>query len=559
MRRDLMKSSPWLKNRENKVSWLLEKSDDEDLCNESQKKLFEDADFNALGGMSEMPFEETDDFKVDALVSEPQTDECNVSVADRTEDDNDDTSTLLVSPEASQLETATPLLVLVRQRRESSQLARLNEFDYSRHVVALTGPGEVIANVRITNHGADAVELWYVVFEMMEDNDIRIRVKFIKDGYSDEWIREGEWIVFIAMDDQGCTITGSELKQMMETNTFNIKLRVVSGKGSWLSKLSLAKVRLIWLNQDAYYQTDRDVEVPTELDDVKVVFNGTTWLPNPEPEQPEQKVPTATTEEPVPSTKSVPNDTETAPTAEMSASSASEDSSRGTLQIQLHQGVGDNVSVLTETPEAFVTGENCVDDNHEENLLSRALKTIGTLNDTSAEVLVETKLGREDLRRGVGEVRGDVSRGFIKVDRELSKVDKKVEDVDKKVEDVGKEVEDVGKEVRDLKELILKQNNGDSQPSRRQYTHSSGTSLMRPSSGRPVPLRNATNTIRRSSTTTTTTNNIAAKKPLRNPTSSVRRRSTTTISQGPACYNNRKPARKKFEPSGRSGSRPLPW
>ena len=393
----------------------------------------------------------------------------------------------------------------------------------------------------------------------MEDNDTRIRVKFIKNIYSDEWIREGEWIVFIAMDDQGCPITGSELKHMMETNTFNIKLKVIGGIGSWLIRLSLAKVRLIWLNQDAYYQTDRDVSSlsNTELDGEQVIFNATTWLPNPEPKQPEQEVPTTTNEEPVPSTKSksVPNDTETAPTAEMSASSSSEDSSRGTLQIQLHQGVGDNVSVLTETPEAFILGENCVNDHHQENLLSRALKTIATVNDTTVDGLVETKLGREDVRRGVGEIREDVSRGFIKVDKDVSKVDKKVEDVDKKVEDVGKEV-------RDLKELLLKQNNtGDSQPSRRQYINSSGNSLKKTPSGRPVPFRNATNTIHRSSSTTTT---FAAKKPLRtasNPPSSIRRRSTTTTAKVPRVANldSKKPARKKFEPSGPSGSRPLPW
>ncbi|KAL7455845.1 hypothetical protein ACHAWC_007358 [Mediolabrus comicus] len=578
MRRDLTKKSPWLKKRTNKVSWL-EESDEDNLGNESQKKLFEDADLNgvcnavteeeetddvnALGGM---PFEETDDFKVDAddVNALPPVTEIGggltsglvinkrsaVALVPLIEDYNDDVS-LLVSPgaseigtindeEAGQVETAvTPRLSLVRQRRESSKLARLNKFDYSRHVVALTGPGEVIANVRITNHGAGAVEHWYSVFEKMEDNDTRIRVKFIKNIYSDEWIREGEWIVFIAMDDQGCPITGSELKHMMETNTFNIKLKVIGGIGSWLIRLSMAKVRLIWLNQDAYYQTDRDVPSlsNTELDDEQVIFNGTTWLPNPEPEpepEPEHEVPTTrSTEEPAPSTKSVPNDTETAPTAEMTASSSSEDEdSRGTLQIQLYQGVGDNVSVLTETPEAFVmTGENCVDDNHEENLLSRALKTIATVNDTTTDGLVETKLVREDVRRGVGEVRGDVSRGFIKVDKEVSKVDKKVDDVDKKVEDVGKEV-------RDLKELLLKQNNtGDSQPSRRQYTRSSGTSLKKPPSGRkPVPFQNATNTIGRSSSTTTT-----AKVPR------------------VANLDSRKPPRKKFEPSGPSGSRPLPW
>ena len=60
------------------MSWL-EESDEDNLGNESHKKLFEDADLNdvcnavteeeetddvnALGGM---PFEETDDFKVDA-------------------------------------------------------------------------------------------------------------------------------------------------------------------------------------------------------------------------------------------------------------------------------------------------------------------------------------------------------------------------------------------------------------------------------------------------------------------------------------------------------------
>jgi len=179
------------------VSWL-EESDEDNLGNESQKKLFEDADLNdvcnavteeeetddvnALGGM---PFEETDDFKVDAddVNALPPVTEIGggltsglvinkrsaVALVPLIEDYNDDVS-LLVSPgaseigtindeEAGQVETAvTPRLSLVRQRRESSKLARLNKFDHSRHVVALTGPGEVIANVRITNHGADAVE-----------------------------------------------------------------------------------------------------------------------------------------------------------------------------------------------------------------------------------------------------------------------------------------------------------------------------------------------------------------------------------------------------------------
>ncbi|KAL7455988.1 hypothetical protein ACHAWC_010118 [Mediolabrus comicus] len=545
-----MRSKSQKKNRQKKtVSWL--ESNGEDLGNESQKNLFEDTDFNSSTPlMSAAPAHGRD--VCDAVTEEETNNGVPVTETILEETSSNDSNTpcpldgeikptsyetdLSIDEEAEQLtfedeqRAIKTCLDTHIEDKANNPLFRTRHWD-SNHGLGspILRKGEAIGNVRIESYSSDlglvVPEIWCVTFKAMGD-DNRIIIRFLQNTSTGELCTFGREVefIFIVIDPSG--FNGIMLKQMMtNSNVFEIRLKALHVDSSWVGKfVSADDVTLVWLNVDHYYKLkpfkgltsddsdDEDDRSLTSAEEQEVVsFNGVNWLPTLEVSE----LPTMESNKSLPDANNV--DAGTAPTADMTA-----DDSR--------EGEDEIVSLLTEAEVPEINRANCVDEHDVSGFnakLDTVLRDQRTITETTADNLQETRLVREDV----------------------SKVDKKVDDV--------------GKEVRDIKELLLNQNNtGDSQPSRRQYTHSSGTSLKKPPSGRPVPFRNATNTIHRSSSTTATT--FAAKKPLRtasNPPSSIRRRSTTTISQAPRVANldSRKPARQKFESNGSSGSRKLPW
>jgi hypothetical protein len=185
------------------------------------------------------------------------------------------------------------------------------------------------------------------------------------------------------------------------------------------------------------------------------------------------------------------------------------------------------VSTSVEVEEAkkplVFTRDNCFE--------RRTGQSLTTINETTAKTLT--------VVNGVDKVVNDVNR---KMDQWMKEKDLQLSTL---VENQAVHFE--------ATEMLLKE-----QLTRRRNPPSGrSTNASRRSAGKPPPA------IRRSGSTATTT--IAAKKsPFRNATndSSLRRRSsTTTAAKVPrvARLGSSKPARKKFEPSGPSGSRTMPW
>jgi hypothetical protein len=555
MRRDFTKKSPWLNKKKNKkVSWL-EESNDEDIGNESQKKLFEDTDFPL---MSAAPAHGRD--VCDAVTEEETNNGVSVTetILEETSSYHESNTTCpldgelkptsyeteiengVVGASSEQLTTFEDEQRAIKtcldthiEDKANNPLFRTRNWD-SNHGRGspILRKGEVIGNVRIESYSSDlglvVPEIWCVAFKAMGD-DNRIIIRFLLNTSTGELCTFGREVEFIFIVINPSGFNGNMLTQMMtNSNMFEIGLKALHVDSSWVGKfVSADDVTLVWLNEAHYYKLkpfkgltsdDWDAEDDRSLTSAEeqevVSFNGVNWLPTLEVSE----LPTMESNKSLPDANNV--DAGTAPTADMTA-----DDSRETTQ----QGEDEIVSLLTEAEVPEINRANCVDDHDVSGFNAKfdtVLRDQRTITETTADNLQETRL------------------------------------VHKKVDDLR---EDFGKEVRDIKELLLKQNNtGDSEPSRRQHTnHSSGTSLKKPPSGRPVPFRNTTNTIHRSSSSTTTTT-FAAKKPLRtasNPPSSIRRRSTTTTANVPRVANldSRKPARQKFESNGSSGSRKMPW
>ncbi len=398
--------------------------------------------------------------------------------------------------DASLLASSPPPSRLDSLKQQIRQRRELERQSYAK----IIHENEVIGEIYVGRH------IFRVAFRVMGDGESRLTLRLLDNVTpTDPELPDTTYLFDPRFECQFVAVEFNfTMKEMMAQGMLRLKLRVASCERLLFPLLRSTNVYLIWLDKEVYVQVDMDAN-----DESCVRFQSALWLRIEEQQ-----------------TKN--DDTDTVTTVDMNSLSDS------MLDLSL---MSTNVEVENAEKPSAITRDNFFE--------RRTSQSLTTINETTVETLGVVN----GVDKVVNEVAKNMDQWMKATNLQLTRL----------VENQSVQF--------DATEMLLKE-----QLTRRRN----------PPSGRSsVPLHNGTNdrsarrsagkpssAIRGSGSTATST--IAAKKPpLRNATndrsvgkpasSSLRRRSSTTTAKAPRVYDSRKPARKKFEPSGPSGSRKMPW